>query len=63
MKNAFYFTLKANFVLKIFKFMSWLFGHVEKRLNSKDKFSFKIYDATVWLTNNRNTHIDQYLKK
>ena len=28
-KNA-YFTLKALFVLKIFKFLSWLFGHVEK---------------------------------
>ena len=30
MKNAFYFTVKALFVLKIFKFLSWLFGHVEK---------------------------------
>ena len=30
MKNAFYFTVKAIFVLKIFKFLSWLFGHVEK---------------------------------
>ena len=30
MKNAFYFTLKAIFVLKIFRFLSWLFGHVEK---------------------------------
>ena len=30
MKNAFYFTLKALFVLKIFKFLSWLLGHVEK---------------------------------
>ena len=29
-KNAFYFILKALFVLKIFKFLSWLFGHVEK---------------------------------
>ena len=28
MKNAFYFTLKALFVLKLFKFLSWLFGHV-----------------------------------
>ena len=32
LKNAFYFILKALFVLKIFKFLSWLFGHVEKRL-------------------------------
>ena len=30
MKNAFYFTL---FLLKIFKFLSRLFGHVEKRLD------------------------------
>ena len=29
-KNAFYFILKALFVLKIFKFLSWLFGHVGK---------------------------------
>ena len=27
MKNAFYFILKALFVLKVFKFLSWLFGH------------------------------------
>ena len=33
MKNAFHFTLKALFVLKIFKFLFWLFGHVEKRLD------------------------------
>ena len=31
MKNGFYFILKALFVLKIFKFMSWLICHVEKR--------------------------------
>ena len=30
MKNAFYFILRALFVLKKFKFLSWLFGHVEK---------------------------------
>ena len=31
MKNAFYFTLKALFLLKLFTFLSWLFGHVAKR--------------------------------
>ena len=31
MKNAFYFMLNALFVLKIFKFLSWLFGHSRKR--------------------------------
>ena len=33
MKNDFYFTLKALFNLKIFKFLSRLFGHGEKRLD------------------------------
>ena len=33
MKNAFYFTKKALHVLKIFQFLSWLFGHVEKQLD------------------------------
>ena len=32
-KNAFYFTSKVLFVLKIFKFLSWSFGHVSKRLD------------------------------
>ena len=43
MKNAFYFILKALGVLKTFKFLSLLFGHVEKRLD----FNFKIYDVTT----------------
>ena len=30
MKNTFYFTLKGLFIPKIFKFLSWLVGHVEK---------------------------------
>ena len=34
-KNAFYFTLKALFILQIFKFLSWPFGHEAKRLNKK----------------------------
>ena len=29
-KNAFYIILKALSVLKMFEFLSWLFGHVEK---------------------------------
>ena len=32
MTKAFYFTLKA-LVLKIFKFLSWLFGRVQKLLD------------------------------
>ena len=30
MENAFYFMLKALLVLKIFKFLSWDFGHVKE---------------------------------
>ena len=63
MKNAFYFTSKALLVLKIFKILSWLFGHVAKRLDKKDKFDFKFYDVTAWLSNNGNTYIAQYLEK
>ena len=46
-KNA-YFTLKSLFVLKIFKFLSWLFDQVEKRLDWKDEVNFKIYNVTTW---------------
>ena len=31
--NAFYSPLRAFAVLKVFKFLSWLFGHVGKRLD------------------------------
>ena len=63
MKNVFYFILKALFVLKMFKFLYWLLGHVAKRLDKKDKVNFKFHDVTAWLANNRNTHIAQYLEK
>ena len=33
MKNASYFTLKAFFLLKIFKLLCWLFGQVKKQLD------------------------------
>ena len=62
MKDVHYFKLNALFVLKIFKFLSWLFGHVEKRVNLKHKVNFKIYDVTTSSTNNCNTYTDQYLK-
>ena len=61
MKSALYFTLKALFVLKIFKFLSWLFGHLAKRIDKKDWFNLKFYDVTAWLTNKCNTHTAQYL--
>ena len=55
MKNAFYFILKALFVLKIFQSISWRFGHVEK-VELKDKVNFKMYDITSLLTNNCKSH-------
>ena len=61
-KNAFYFTLKALFVLGIFTFLSRLFGYVRKDLDKKDEVNFKIYDVTDWTTNDYNKHIVQYLK-
>ena len=33
MKNGFYFILKALFFLKIFKYLSWLFGYISIALN------------------------------
>ena len=48
MKNVFYITLKALFVLKIFKFLSWLFGHPAKRFGKKVNVNFKIYDVKDW---------------
>ena len=55
MKNAFYFTLKVLFVLKIFKVLSWVLGDSEKRLDHKDNVNFKAYDVTTWETNNWKT--------
>ena len=49
MKNAFYFSWKALFVLKIF--------------NKKGKVNFKFHDVTDWLENNRNTDISRYFEK
>ena len=63
MKDAFYFTSKALFVLKVFKFLSWLFRNAVKRLGKKDKVSFNFDDVTAWLTTNCNTDIAQYLRK
>ena len=51
-KNAFYFILKALYILKIFKFLSWLFGHVEKTAWLESKVNFENYDFTAWLTKN-----------
>ena len=41
MKNAFYLILKAHFVIKIFKFLYWPFGHVKKGLIKKIRLILK----------------------
>ena len=57
MKKAFYFILKALFVLKILTYLSWLFGYAEKQLAKKATGDFKIYEVTNQTTDNYNTHI------
>ena len=34
-----------------------------RKLNRLDKLNFKIYDVTVWETNDGNTHTAQNFKK
>ena len=58
-KKVFYFTLIALHVLKIFKFLSWLFGDLEKRFDWKNKVNFKLCDVTTGEGNNCNTYIVQ----
>ena len=40
MENTFYFKLKAFLVLEVFRFLSQLFGYLEKRLGKKAKVNF-----------------------
>ena len=58
-----FFTLKTLFVFKIFKYLSYIFGRVEKLLDQKDMVNFKIYDVTAWQTSSCNIHIAQYRTK
>ena len=46
MENAFYFMLKAFFVLEIITFLSWGFGYVEEWLDKKAMVNFNIYAVT-----------------
>ena len=65
MKNTFYLTSKALFILKIFNFLCLIFEHVLKWLDEKDEVNLKFYDVTAWLRNYFNTHIHitQHMKK
>ena len=48
MKNVFYFIIKALFVLKIFKFLSCVFGHVENDLIKKIRLIPKFIVSQLW---------------
>ena len=62
-KNAFYFLIKASFVIEIFTSLSGLFGYEEKCLHKKADINFKIYYVKDRASNNYNIRIAQYLKK
>ena len=62
MKNAFYFNSKADFVLKIFKFLSGRFGRIAKQFDQKDKINLKFYDVTIWLKNNQTMKFGQLVE-
>ena len=59
MKNAFDFTLKALFVLKLFKFLYWIFDHAEKLLELSKKVKAI---STKGLTKNLITKISILLE-
>ena len=59
-KNAFYFNLKSIFVLKIFNFLSGLFGRKENGLIRKIRFISKLITSQAVKPNNCNAHIAQY---
>ena len=63
MKNDFCFTFTAAFVLMIFKFLFWLVGPAEKRIDWKNKVNFKIYDVAACKINNCNANVSQFLKR
>ena len=54
------YNIKSSFHSQNIKFLSSLFGHAEKRFDSKGKGNFKIYDVTTWLTNIYNIPISQW---
>ena len=59
--------LKALFVFEIFRFVSWLFGYVEKWLDKKAKVNFNVYelhrqDTTNILPNISRSKYNQAMK-
>ena len=50
-EKCFLFHLESSFRSQDIYILSCLFGHIEKRLDWKDKLSFKSHDVTTWLIN------------
>ena len=48
--------------MSLLKFLFWIFGHAEKRLDKKAQVNFKIYDTANLITNNFSRHITRYHK-
>ena len=48
-RSAFYFTLKALFVLEIFQILFWVFGYVGIQHDERAKVNFKIYYVSNWI--------------
>ena len=61
MKNTFYFILTALSVLKMLKFLSWLFGHLWKTAWLERWVNFEIYDVTAYNANVTTKITTQFL--
>ena len=62
-EKCFLFLLWAFFVLKVFKLLPRLLGHIGKLIDNKAKFNFKIYDVTDWKRKQITIHIFSYISK
>ena len=62
-KNAFHLTLKVIFVLKIFKFLIWLFGHVPANLMKTSWRCLEdVFGLRLQKTSSRRLDQDEYIR-
>ena len=61
LKNVF--NTKALYVLKIFRFLSWIFGHVEKRLDHKDGNKLEKKTSAIHIEVQNTHRISQEVNK
>ena len=64
-KNTLYLTLKYLFVLKIFKLLSWLFGHVSKFITSQpgsQTIAINIFSYTQRSKDNQTIEFGQLIE-